>query len=108
MKTFILANREHVLNDVAQSFPGEEISHFAFKPDMKPFLDTAIEFARIVLAGSRMGENIRIVLAGPTAIAYVLGMTFAHASRNVTFSYLDLESKAYVDLDLSDHRKVHI
>lgn len=108
MKTFVLANREHVLNDVKQAFPADEVAHFEFRGEMKPFLETAIAFARKVLAESHMGETLRIVVAGPTAIAYVLGMTFAHASRNIIFAYLDLESKTYVDLDLTDHKKVHL
>ncbi len=108
MKIFILANREHVKNDVAASFPDDEIALFHLKPDMKPFLDVAVEFGRLLMEHSTMGETVRIVLAGPVAVAFVLGMAFAHSSRNIVFSYLDLEAKRYVDLDLSDHTRVHL
>lgn len=108
MKTFVLANREHVLNDVKQSFPEDEVGVFEFRADMNPFLETAIDFARKVMDNSKMGETIRIIIAGPSAIAYILGMTFSHTSRNIVFSYLNLDSKAYVDIDLSDHKKVHL
>ncbi len=108
MKTFVLANREHVLNDVQQCYGENDIIHFEFKADMQPFLATAVEFARKVIDKSNMGETVRVVIAGPAAIAYVLGMTFAHSSRGIVFAYLDLDAKKYVDLDLSDHKKVHL
>lgn len=108
MKTFVLANREHVLNDVKQSYKSDSIAHFEFKADMQPFLENSIMFARKAIELSEMGETIRIIIAGPAAMAYILGMTFAHSSRNVVFAYLDLDTKKYVDLDLSDHKKVHI
>lgn len=108
MKIFILANREHVRADVAASYPQDEIALFLYKPDMQPFLEVALEFGRAVIAGSTVGETIRLVVAGPVAIAYILGMAFAHASRHIIFAYLDLEKKRYVDLDLSDHRRVHL
>ncbi len=108
MKIFVLANREHIRQDVAVSFPQDEIVLFSCKHDMKPFLEVALEFGRAVIAGSAMGETIRLVVAGPVAIAYILGQAFAHSSRNIIFAYLDLETKRYVDLDLSNHKRVHL
>ena len=110
MKIFILANREHIKSDVEGFFneTNPEEIFFKFQAEMQPFLETSKKFAEYIVANTKMGETLRLIIAGPTAIAYIMGLTFAHSSRNIIFSYLDFDTKKYVDIDLSDHKDVHV
>lgn len=107
MKLAILANRESVLQDARKAFPEDELVVQQVVPDMSDTLEVARSFHTALQQATELGDEVRLILACPVVVGYLLGALTHHTTRKLHLAVLDLQTKTYRTLDVSGHLEYH-